>query len=449
MSAVDTIAAIATPPGRGGIGIVRVSGPATQHIAQNILSSPSPPYRASYRTFKNAYGEVIDSGVALLYEGPRSFTGEDVLELHGHGGRVVLGMLLRRVLELGARAALPGEFSLRAFMNEKIDLAQTEALADLIDSQTEAAARSAQRSLQGAFSKRVREMGSAISELRKWIEAGIDFPEEDIDLSVAPHIQQQIQSITTLLSVTLQHAREGVLLKEGVTLVISGRPNVGKSSLLNRLTGQDTAIVTEIPGTTRDLLREHISLDGLPVHVVDTAGLRSTENPVEREGIERAWRAVKNADLTLLVLDDQSGFTVEDKSIYNELPSGDKTIIVRNKIDLTGAEPSIDVTQFGTEITASAMTGAGLSLLHQELKKAVGYSQTEEPVYMARHRHITALKLAAENVEKATEGVAHGNGVELIAEDLRLAQNALSEITGEFSNEDLLTLIFSDFCIGK
>ena len=449
MSALDTIAAIATPAGRGGIGIVRVSGPDTRRIAGAIMGSLPDAQRACHRTFKSSDGGVIDSGVVLLFHAPRSFTGEDVLELHGHGGRVVLGMLLGRVLELGARMARPGEFTLRAFMNEKVDLAQAEAIADLIDSQTEAAARSAQRSLQGLFSRQVHDLVTRLAELRKWIEAAIDFPDEDLALLSSPHIRQRIDSIRTDLVKTRRQAGEGVLLKDGISLVIAGRPNVGKSSLLNRLTGEDTAIVTEVPGTTRDLLREHISLDGLPLHVVDTAGLRTTDDEVERQGIDRAWREARQADVLLLVLDDQAGFTLEDQKIHNDLPHSDRKIVVHNKIDLSGAQPSLANRQPGAEVWVSALTGAGLGLLREQLKKAVGFGQTGEATYIARQRHVEALTRAADNVEKAVRGVELTSGVELIAEDLRLAQNALAEITGEFSNEDLLDLIFSDFCIGK
>lgn len=449
MSTVDTIAAIATPPGRGGVGIVRVSGPDTQRIAEAILDSPPVVHQASYRAFKNAQGQVIDSGIVLSFRAPRSFTGEDVLELHGHGGRVVLAMVLGRVLELGARAARAGEFTLRAFMNDKIDLAQAEALADLIDSQTEAQAQSAQRSLQGVFSERVGKLVTTLAQLRKWIEAAIDFSDEEVEILSSPEIRQYIDTLKKELGETLHQATEGVLLKEGVTLVIAGRPNVGKSSLLNRLTGEDTAIVAETPGTTRDLLREHISLDGLPVRVIDTAGLRTTDDAVERQGIERAWKQVRGADVILLVIDDQAGFTIEDADIHATLINCDQKIIVRNKIDLSGAEVSVMSSEKGSEVYVSALTGAGLELLRDQLKRAVGFGQAPDPVYLARQRHVDALKRAADNVDQATRGIDRAIGLELVAEDLRLAQNSLAEITGKFTDEDLLDLIFSDFCIGK
>ena len=449
MSSVDTIAAIATPLGRGGVGIVRVSGPDTQRIAHAIVDSPPAVHRASYRAFKSAEGEVIDSGIVLLFRAPQSFTGEDVLELHGHGGRVVLAMVLARVLELGARAARAGEFSLRAFMNDKIDLAQAEALADLIDSQTEAQAKSAQRSLQGVFSERVGKLVTTLVELRKWIEAAIDFSDEDVEILSSPQIRQHIDTLTTELGETLLQATAGVLLKEGVTLVIAGRPNVGKSSLLNRLTGEETAIVTETPGTTRDLLREHISLDGLPVRVIDTAGLRKTDDEVERQGIERAWKEVSRADVVMLVIDDQVGFTLDDAGIHATLADNHRKIVVRNKIDLSGTEVSVVSSELGTEVSCSALTGAGLEVLRDQLKAAVGFGQAPDPVYLARQRHVDALKRAAEQVDKATRGMDQAAGLELVAEDLRLAQNSLAEITGEFTDEDLLDLIFADFCIGK
>ena len=428
---------------------MRVSGPDTRRIARAIIDSPPTPYRAGYRDFKGADGEVIDSGVALSFLAPRSYTGEDVLELHGHGGRVILTMLLSRVLELGARAARPGEFTLRAFLNEKIDLAQAEALSDLIDSQTEAAARSAQRSLQGVFSESVRNLVAALVELRKWVEAAIDFPDEDLEILSSPHIRQRVEFISCELDKTRRQASEGVLLQEGVTMVIAGRPNVGKSSILNRLTGEETAIVTEIPGTTRDLLREHISLDGLPIHVVDTAGLRQSGDEVERQGIERAWREVKNADVIMLVLEDQAGFTIDDRKIHTELEGNDQKVIVRNKIDLSGREPSVTQGVDGCEVRVSALTGAGLELLREHLKQVVGYGQTSEPVYIARQRHVDALTRAVDCMRQATQGLSRVTGLELVAEDLRVAQNALAQITGEFTNEDLLDLIFADFCIGK
>lgn len=449
MNVADTIAAIATPIGRGGVGIVRVSGPDTARITREIIDSPPPPNRAGYRTFKSADGQVIDAGLALLFRAPFSYTGEDVLELHGHGGRVILTMLLRRVLELGARAAQPGEFTLRAYLNEKIDLTQAEAVADLVDSQTETAARSAQRSLQGVFSDTVRRLVEALTELRKWVEAAIDFPDEDLEILSSPHIRQRVDFLLSELEKTSRLANEGVLLKEGVTMVIAGRPNVGKSSLLNRLTGEDTAIVTDVPGTTRDLLRAHISLDGLPIHVVDTAGLRATQDEVERHGIERAWREVRNADVVMLVVDEQVGITLEDENIDRDLGDLKHKIIVHNKIDLSNSPASVSRVGDNREVRVSALTGRGLALLRDQLKQMVGYGQSAEPVFIARQRHIDALSRAAGFVNKTLEGLNNVTGLELVAEDLRLAQIALGEITGEFSNENLLDLIFADFCIGK
>ena len=395
MNLKDTIAAIATPIGRGGVGIVRVSGPRTISIAREILDEPPEPSHVAYRAFKTSDGQVIDAGLALMFRGPSSYTGEDVLELHGHGGRVVLSMLLKRVLELGARTARPGEFTLRAYLNEKIDLAQAEAVADLVDSQTETAARSAQRSLQGAFSQTVRNLLAVLIELRKCIEAAIDFPDEDLEILSSLKIREQVNFLSMELEKTRSLAKEGVLLKEGITMVIAGRPNVGKSSLLNRLTGEDIAIVTDIPGTTRDLLRAHISLDGLPIHIIDTAGLRDTQDEIEQQGIDRAWREARNADVIMLVIDNQVGITADDEKINSALGSHSRKIIVHNKIDLSNTAPSVTQVGSNREVRLSALTGHGLVQLRDHLKQMVGYGQTSEPVFIARQRHIEALTRAA------------------------------------------------------
>lgn len=449
MSGVDTIAAIATPLGRGGIGIVRISGPAVSAIARTLIGDSPPPRSACYRRFLDRSGAVIDTGIALYFSQPHSYTGEDVLELQAHGGRVVLDMLLSRVLELGARPARPGEFSERAFLNDKIDLAQAEAVADLIDSQTVAAARSAQRSLQGDFSKRVGMILEALIELRAWIEGAIDFPEEEIDFLSEHGVQERLENILEKVQEIVASAERGVLLKEGVTAVIAGRPNVGKSSLLNRLAARETAIVTEIPGTTRDLLREHIQLDGLPLHVVDTAGLRVAADSVEREGIERAWSAIGQADLILLVVDDRFGIEDQETEILASLPSGPVPVVVRNKIDLSGTPPQVRTTAHGVQIGLSALTGSGMELLIEHLKASVGFAESGEHTFLARRRHVDALERSRDALLSARTSLADLRAGELVAEDLRQAQNALGEITGEFRSDDLLDRIFSSFCIGK
>ncbi len=444
-----TIAAIATPPGRGGVGIVRVSGPGCGAIAQALLGGLPPPRHAGLRRFRDAAGQVIDAGIALYFPAPQSFTGEDVLELHGHGGPVVMDLLLARVLELGARLARPGEFSERAFLNDKLDLAQAEAVADLIASGTAAAARAAMRSLQGEFSARVQELVEALIELRLYVEAAIDFPDEDLELLNAGHIAERLAGLDKRLSSLRATATQGRLLRDGMTVVIAGRPNAGKSSLLNRLAGREAAIVTAIPGTTRDVLREAISIDGMPLHVIDTAGLRESTDIVELEGIRRAWNEIQRADRILLVVDDRPGVTVEDRKLREQLPAGTAVTVIFNKIDLTGGEAGLRTGEWGEEILLSAKTGDGVDALRRHLKACMGYQGAAEGGFMARRRHLDAIERAAESLQRARYQLEVARAAELVAEELRLAQVALGEITGEFTSEDLLGRIFASFCIGK
>src|SRR5574337_21932 len=440
--AADTIAAIATPPGRGGVGIVRASGPAVRAIAATLFGSLPAPRRAEFKRFADSRGAELDSGLALFFPAPHSFTGEDVLELHAHGGPVVLTLLLKRVCELGARLARPGEFSERAVRNDKLDLAQAEAIADLIDSSSVQAARAALRSLRGEFSVRVRVLVEALIKLRSYVEAAIDFPDEELDFLSDGKVAQRLQLVGKQLEDLRQAAGQGSRLREGMTVVIAGRPNAGKSSLLNRLAGHDAAIVTEIPGTTRDVLREHVNLDGMPLHVLDTAGLRESGDLVEQEGVRRAWEAIRSADRVLLVVDDALGFTAEDQRILAQFPAKLAASIVYNKIDLTGRKA--EVGQSGTldHVALSAKTGEGMELLRAHLKNAAGYHAAGDDTFMARRRHLDALERAGTHLESA-EGRLQERSGELLAEELRLAQLALSEITGEFTSEDLLSRIFS------
>lgn len=445
----DTIAAVATPPGRGGIGVIRVSGPRCIAIATAVCGMAPLPRQALLRRFRARDGSVLDQGLALYFPAPHSFTGEDVLELQGHGGPVVMDLLLARVCELGARPARPGEFSERAFLNDKLDLAQAEAIADLIASDTAAAARAALRSLQGEFSKQVNELLEGLIELRIYVEAAIDFPEEEIDFLADGVIAARLGALRTRLGALRAVARQGRLLRDGMTVVIAGRPNAGKSSLLNRLAGREAAIVTAIPGTTRDVLREQISIDGMPLHVIDTAGLRDSDDPVEQEGIRRAWAEIATANRILMVVDDGLGLTPEESALRVRLPLETPVTVIRNKIDLSGRAPIIQEGAWGTEILLSAKTGVGLALLREHLKACMGYHSGEEGVFMARRRHLEALERAAAALEQAVYQLEIVRAGELVAEELREAQNALGAITGEFTSEDLLTRIFSSFCIGK
>lgn len=445
----DTIAAIATAPGRGGIGVVRLSGPAVPDIARQLLARLPTARMAKLHAVKDPGGEVLDEVLALYFPAPYSFTGEHVLELQGHGGPVVMDMLLARVLELGARQARPGEFSERAFLNDKLDLAQAEAIADLIDSGTQQSARAALRSLQGEFSHRVQALSEQLISLRVYVEAAIDFPEEEIDFLADGRILASLEEIETRFDDLFNQTRQGCLLRDGMTLVIAGRPNAGKSSLLNALSGRDTAIVTPLAGTTRDYLREHIQLDGMPLHLIDTAGLRDSENQIEQEGVRRSWQQIKQADHVLLLVDDQPGFCVEDQQILDQLPDNLAHTIVFNKIDLTGRPAGKQSSETAINIAISAQGGAGLDALREQLKQVMGYQPQGEGGFSARRRHLDALQRAWQRVKTGHEQIEACKAGELLAEELRLAQQCLAEITGEFSSDDLLGEIFSSFCIGK
>ncbi len=442
---IDTIAALATPVGRGGVGIVRVSGPAARRIAEAVLGRCPPPRHASYQPFLDADGQPLDQGIALFFPGPHSFTGEDVLELHGHGGPVLMDMLLSRCLALGARPARPGEFSERAFLNDKLDLAQAEAIADLIDAGSEQAARSALRSLQGAFSEAVDTVLRELIELRTYVEAALDFPEEEIDFLEGDEVLGRLDALRDTLREIFRKAGQGSLLREGLHLVIAGQPNAGKSSLLNRLAGREAAIVTDIAGTTRDVLREQIQLDGMPLHVVDTAGLRDSDDPVEREGVRRAWSAIGNADLVLLLIDDETGFTAADQAILDQLPERLPVIRVHNKIDRSGHLPG----EFDGALYVSAKRGTGIDALRRRLQAAVGFEAGTEGVFTARRRHLLALEQTLDALARARTQLVTFRAGELLAEELRIAQEHLGTITGRFTPDDLLGEIFSSFCIGK
>ncbi|WP_255988845.1 tRNA uridine-5-carboxymethylaminomethyl(34) synthesis GTPase MnmE [Chitinolyticbacter albus] len=439
----EPIAAIATAPGRGGVGVIRVSGRRLESIVAGLIGRPLTARHAHFARFRAADTSAIDEGLALFFPGPNSFTGEDVLEIQGHGGPVVMNMLLARCVELGARHAEPGEFSKRAFLNGKLDLAQAEAVADLIDAQSEAAARSALKSLDGAFSLEVRALVDALIHLRMLVEATLDFPEEDIDFLAAADARGQLVSIQGQLARVLMTATQGKLLREGMHVVLIGQPNVGKSSLMNALAGEDVAIVTDIAGTTRDTVREQILIDSVPVHVIDTAGLRETDDPVERIGIERTWAAVEKADLALLLIDSREGVTRHDLDILSRLPKALPVLRVFNKIDLTGDVPG-DVAR--NVVHVSAKGGEGLDALRLRLLHHVGWQGCEEGVFIARERHLDAIRRASAHLDTAVEAYQQ---IEIFAEELRLAQNALNEITGEFTSDDLLGVIFSKFCIGK
>ena len=449
----DTIVAPATAPGRGGIGVVRLSGPGVPVIASALLGGRLPePRRATLATFRDGAGEAIDSGLALYFPAPHSYTGEAVLELHGHGGPAVLASLVARAIELGARRAEPGEFTRRAYLNDKLDLAQAEAVADLIDAGSQAAARAALRSLQGAFSSEVHGLVEGLIELRVWVEAAIDFPEEDIDFLADPALAARVEALRARFDAVTQAARQGRVLRDGLTAVIAGRPNAGKSSLLNALAGHEAAIVTDLPGTTRDVVREQLDLDGLPLQVLDTAGLRvAGEGPadvVEAEGIRRTRAEIARADRVLFVVDaatDPAATAYTDER--NALPEGVPVTLVFNKVDLPTAlevvVPGVDA-----QLRLSARTGEGLAALRAHLQAAIGYSPTDTGAVSARARHLEALTRARATLEAACTLLAQRRG-ELVAEELRLAQRALGEITGEFTSDDLLGRIFGSFCIGK
>jgi tRNA modification GTPase len=449
----DTIAAQATAPGRGGVGIIRVSGRKAVTIAQSILGHAPKPRYAHYGAFHDSDGQEIDQGIALYFPGPNSFTGEDVLELQGHGGPVVMDFLLKRVLTLGARLAKPGEFSERAFLNDKLDLAQAEAIADLIDASSVQAAQSALRSLQGEFSRRIHALVEALIQLRIYVEAAIDFPEEEIDFLADGKVLGDLLQIIDQLEAVQNEARQGSLLREGMSVVIAGRPNAGKSSLLNALAGRETAIVTDIAGTTRDVLREHIHIDGMPLHIIDTAGLRDAPDEVERIGIDRAWQEIRKADRILMMADSTQTSATEPDELWHDfveqLPDLSKVTVIRNKADISGEEPG--KTQVGehTLISLSAKSGQGIEELREHLKDCMGFKSTTEGGFMARRRHLDALERAHGLLHTGRDQLEHMGAGELLAEDLRQAQQVLNEITGEFSSDDLLGRIFSSFCIGK
>ncbi|WP_430460751.1 tRNA uridine-5-carboxymethylaminomethyl(34) synthesis GTPase MnmE [Thalassolituus sp. LLYu03] len=460
----DTIAAIATAPGRGGVGIIRVSGPKALEIARAVSGLEPKPRYAHYGAFTARDGSVLDEGLTLFFPNPHSFTGEDVVELQGHGGPVVLDLLLKEVVALGCRLARPGEFSERAFLNDKMDLAQAEAIADLIDSASEQAARCALRSLQGEFSKRVHSLLDQLIQLRMYVEAAIDFPEEEIDFLSDGKVAAMLQAVDNELKGVLREANQGALLREGMNVVIAGRPNAGKSSLLNALAGQERAIVTDIAGTTRDVLKEHIHIDGMPLHIIDTAGLRDAPDEVERIGIQRAWDEISKADRVLLMIDSSKAAVEETDpekllhALYDErglkqqatdLLNSGRVTVIRNKADLSTEVIGLDERAGFPTVTLSAKQNAGVDVLREHLKQIMGFEAAAEGGFLARRRHIDALNRAQEALDNGRlqlEGMGAG---ELLAEDLRMAQKSLNEITGAFSADDLLGEIFGSFCIGK
>jgi tRNA modification GTPase len=444
----DTIVARATPPGRGGVAVLRVSGPRVRAIGAAILGELPPPRHAALGGFRDADGNALDQGLALYFPAPHSFTGEDVLELHTHGGPVVCDMVCERVVQLGARIAQPGEFSRRAFLNDKLDLNQAEAIADLIDSGSRAAARAAHRSLQGRFSAAVVALTESVTGLRTWVEAAIDFPDEDIDFLAAGELHQRLDAVMVEFDQLESTVRQGVLLRDGVDVVLAGRPNAGKSSLLNALAGYEAAIVTELPGTTRDLVREQLDLDGLPVRIVDTAGLRPDPDRVEAEGIRRARAQLASADHALLVVDASTDAEAAAAELAAELPPDIGYTVVGNKVDLTG-EPAGPAGHLPNWVNVSAKTGAGLEALREHLKARLGFEDPGEGTVIARQRHLDALRRARTHFEAARRQLVERQAGELMAEELREVQHALAEITGEFGSEDLLARIFASFCIGK
>jgi tRNA modification GTPase len=444
----DTIAAIATPSGQGGVGIIRVSGMRASEIAEKISGiCPSPRY-AHYGAFIDEDKNIIDSGLTLYFKKPFSFTGEDVIEFHAHGGPVVLDILLKEILQHDIRPARAGEFTERAFLNDKIDLTQAEAIADLIAADSEQAARAAMRSMQGEFSAVIHQLVEDLISLRIYVESALDFPEEEIDFLADDAIAEQLEQVKQKLKGVKKSAAQGRLLKEGMTVVIAGKPNAGKSSLLNQLAGQESAIVTDIPGTTRDILREHIQIDGLPLHIIDTAGLRDSEDIVEQEGVKRAKKMIESADRVLFVVDIND----EDRTELERLPDNVGLTTVYNKIDTQHRTAELiehPETESRTEIYLSAKTGDGIDVLKQHLKQCMGYQQNIEGQFIARRRHLDAIDSAEEHLLHADVNLHKLKAGELMAEELRLAQEDLSSITGEFSSDDLLGRIFSDFCIGK
>jgi|KBSMisStandDraft_5_1062788.scaffolds.fasta_scaffold04707_8 tRNA modification GTPase len=457
----DTIAAIATPPGRGGIGVIRVSGGGVGPIIAGIVGKTLVPRVAVRARFVGADGEALDEGLALHFPAPRSYTGEEMLELQGHGGPAVLRLILARCTELGARLARPGEFTQRAFLNGKLDLAQAESVADLIDAATTTAVRAAARSLSGAFSTEIRALSEALIELRMFVEATLDFPEEDVEFLRAADVRGRIEAIAVQISGVLARAKQGALLREGLAVVLVGRPNVGKSSLLNQLAGDDVAIVTPIAGTTRDAVTSPIEIHGIPLTIIDTAGLRPTDDPIEAMGIERTWSAVAKADVALVLVDAAAGGNVaeDDAAILDALPAALPRLVIHNKIDLADLPAGVDsrrpgegarAAQAERHVFLSAKTGAGVDLLQQEILALADVHEDMEDTFLARERHLDALRVASAHLASArAHFAAEKPPHELVAEDLRGAHTALAAITGEFTSDDLLGVIFSRFCIGK
>lgn len=445
----DTIAAIATPPGRGAVGILRLSGPAALEIAQRLCGKLPPARQAALRHFTDSAGEVIDQGLVLSFPAPHSYTGEDVVELQGHGGPVVMDLLLKAACDCGARPARAGEFSERAFLNDRLDLAQAEAVADLIDAASAQAARAAQRSLAGELSRRVQALAEELTQLRVFVEAALDFSDEDIDWLADESLRGRLDALIAGLERLLRDSAQGRRLREGLVVALSGRPNAGKSTLLNRLAGVEAAIVTDIAGTTRDVLRENIVLDGLPLIVVDTAGLRDSDDPVEREGIRRAWQALQQAELALYLVDDREGLTEQDRELLARFPPGLTRLIVRNKCDLSGQPPDEFTDAEGRQLRLSAASGAGIDRLCEALRAHAGLEGADAGLFSARTRHLEALRRALDSARAARSRLASAQTPELVAEDLRLAQDALGDITGRLSSDDLLGRIFGAFCIGK
>ena len=445
LAKTDSIAAIATAPGRGGIGVVRVSGPDLGELAKTILGKMPVPRQAIYSAFHDAQGMVIDQGVALFFPAPHSYTGEDVVELQGHGGTAILQLVLQRCLELGARLAQPGEFTQRAFLNNKLDLAQAESVADLIGATSSQAARSAMRSLQGEFSQAIHLLVADLIQLRMLVEAMLDFPEEEVEVPDIRQRDARLNALRQALQKILNLAQQGNLLREGAHIVLAGQPNVGKSSLLNRLSGEEVALVSELPGTTRDVIRQAIQIGGVPLHILDTAGLRESRDAVEQMGMERTRSSLQKADAILILLDASLGLGVDDQKILDELPPGIPRLHIFNKIDLLTQPARLEQHGAETHIYLSAKTGVGLELLRDKLLALIGWHQ-EAGVFMARERHLRALLAASGHLQRAA-GV--GRQAELFAEELRLAQESLNSITGEFTSDDLLGEIFSRFCIGK
>ena len=455
LNATDTIAAIATAPGQAGVGIIRISGPRVSTIARAMLGFTPRPRYAHYGPFYDQQGELIDEGIALFFPNPHSFTGEDVLELQGHGGTVIMDLLLRAACDLGARLARPGEFSERAFLNDKLDLTQAEAIADLIESSSEQAARCAVRSLQGAFSSRIDALVEAVTHLRIYVEAAIDFPEEEIDFLADGKVANDLSQLLTDLDTILAEAQQGSILREGMKVVIAGRPNAGKSSLLNALAGREAAIVTAVEGTTRDVLREHIHIDGMPLHIIDTAGLRDSPDEVEQIGIARAWDEIRQADRILLLVDATTTPETDPHLLWpdfiDQLPPDAPLTVIRNKVDLTAEPTGIEqpTADAAPVVRIAAKSADGLEVLRDHLKQCMGFASTTEGGFIARRRHLDALERAQVSLWQGQDQLQGYGAGELLAEDLRAAQDSLGEITGAMTPDDLLGKIFSSFCIGK